>query len=240
MVRAQVIRKVFMKKTKIYGSILCLVLLLPLSGRANYLVGFGPGFTAAANHLDHTGGNQASQLFPNPPALMTIYKWNGLTYQQYTFDPDNGWDPDPVLNPGEGFFVNNPGPAFTNVFTGTPHTPVLPVNLTPGVYYFLSDQTAQVGTYESIIGLSPVQGSTVYIYTNQAPIGNQTQWNVHTFSGGAWQPSAPTLPIGTSAFFRINTNVPPGLSLGPSNGISLLQVDFIWPGYETSNSATAQ
>jgi hypothetical protein len=183
---------------------------------ASYTNVFPQGYTAIANHLDRTNANHDTNLvgviLRLPPDGLTVQKWYGSSYDLFAnrWDSDFGWDsPDMVIAPGEGAFLYNPSSTpYTNAFLGTAHVPVLPVDLVPGRYYFLSDQTLQVGSYESIVGMSPVEGSTVYLYTNQANLTNFSTWDVHTFSQGAWHPSPPTIPIGSAAFFKIQTNVP--------------------------------
>lgn len=34
-----------------------------------------------------------------------VLQWTGVGYSPFTYDPDFGWDPEPTLSVGEGFFV---------------------------------------------------------------------------------------------------------------------------------------
>src|ERR1041384_7945855 len=182
----------------------------PFSTRADYPVIFVPGFTAFANHLDHPGGNRAGLLFPNAPSGTKIYKWDSTNqaYRDvYAYDLHHSgiWAPsEPVINPGEGAFLQSPI-AFTNTFTGTAHTPLLPPNMPPDGFYFLSDQAQEVGSYESSVGASPGEGAKVYVFdaAQQPDISQFATWQVYTFAQGAWQPGAPSIPIGVSAFLSV-------------------------------------
>jgi hypothetical protein len=196
---------------------------------ASYQVVFPPGYTPFCNQLDKAfpATNIVGELFNKaPPDQTRILKWYITSYDVVPnrWDSDTGWDTvDEPLNPGEGAFFFNPfSTPFTNTFTGNPHTPVLPVSLTPGQMYFLSDQTVEVGTYESIVGTSPVEGSTVYIYTNQASLTNFSAWDVRTFQHGAWSPSPPGIPIGMAAFFMINTNLSASVTPPTISGLAIL------------------
>jgi hypothetical protein len=178
---------------------------------------FQPGYTTFSNPFDITnsaynyiyqvmaGGGQTD--FDVEEWYGTFFGFNSNPYPD-SWDSDIGWIVgDFELNPGEGVVIYVYGSTpYTNVFRGNPHTPILPINLVPGQFYFLSDQTLEVGSYESIVGSSPVEGSTVYLYTNQVAITNFAAWDVHTFSGGTWHPSAPVIPAGGAAMFQISTN----------------------------------
>jgi len=62
--------------------------------------------------------------FPIPPAPLTVYKFNGRTFDSFAFDPDAAaWSPsEPSLNIGEGIFIDNAGAllAWTRTFTVGP------------------------------------------------------------------------------------------------------------------------
>jgi hypothetical protein len=178
----------------------CCLTLLPLATQADYSVVFVRGSTLFANHLDHPGGNRAGLLFPNPQDGMTITKWDGTNWSApFMYDLlSGGWTPsEPVINPGEGAALDTPT-AFTNTFTGTPHDPSLPVTMVPGQYfYLLSDQTAEIGSWESITGTVPSEGSQVQVFN----VANQTNYVIYTYHQGAWQPTTPSIPVGVSAFF---------------------------------------
>lgn len=48
----------------------------------------------------------------------TVMQWTGSIYSPYVYDPDFGWDPEPTLAVGEGFFVKAKGTkTWTRSFT---------------------------------------------------------------------------------------------------------------------------
>ena len=205
---------------KIFARFLLLCSLLILYGAqaATFTNIFPPGYSTFSNPFDNASSatytNFVWEIIQKPPPNLYIKEWYSSFFGSGGFpvpnnwDPDTGWDnPSMTIPPGEGAVLYIPGPnPYTNVFTGTPHVPVLPISLTPGQFYFLSDQTLEVGSYESIVGTPPVEGSTVYLYTNQVALTNFNAWDVHTFSAGSWHPSAPVIPLGGAAMFRIDTN----------------------------------
>ena len=174
-----------------------------VSPTTNYSVVFPAGkSTFFANHLDHLGGNNLSLVFPGPyPDGTTAFAWNN-GFLAASWDTDaNEWTLDFLINPGGGAVMFAQA-TFTNTFIGTAHTPSLPVSLNPGQKYLLSDQTLEVGTWETIIGTAPVEGSQVFIWNSQTAV-----YSTYTFHQGGWQPSVPSLPIGVSAFFGINIGI---------------------------------
>jgi hypothetical protein len=177
------------------------------AGNASYtvsLVGNG-NYELIANQLDH-GSNTLNEVLPLPNTQdgTVLAKWN-CSLQDFDpvmpmFTAGSGWSPNTTLVPGEGAFIVLGGGPMTLTFTGTPHVPVLPASLPcgRGVKTLLSCQTSQVGTFENITGLSPIQGSQFL------------RWNVllqnfvtNSFSGGAWSPSNPVVNIGEAAMILI-------------------------------------
>src|ERR1051325_3967645 len=81
-----------------------------------------PGLTLLANQLNASPNNSIQTLFGTPPGPLTVFKFNPSTgnYDQAAYDPDSGWtDPTGMdLNPGQGAFVDNGGPAFTLTLVG--------------------------------------------------------------------------------------------------------------------------
>src|SRR3974390_3673850 len=78
-------------------------------------------YILVGNPLNGTNDN-LSTIIPNPPNFTIINRWNAsiqdLDPNQPTFFTSTGkWTIDPVLNPGEGFFVIA-GANFTNTFVG--------------------------------------------------------------------------------------------------------------------------
>jgi hypothetical protein len=78
-------------------------------------------YVLVGNPLNGTNNN-LSTIIPSPPNFTVINRWNAsiqdLDPVQPTFFTSTGkWNSDPVLNPGEGFFVIA-GANFTNTFVG--------------------------------------------------------------------------------------------------------------------------
>ncbi len=167
------------------------------------------GFSLVANQLNAVGGNCISNVFPPiygslpDGTFVTIYKKASCAAPQtyyYCYHCDIGgeyiwwladtvtpFDPTGVnLDPGDALFLDL-SYAATVSFTGTPNVPVLPLSLSCGCghYYFLSRQTNDVGTFENITGLPPQEGSQFQRWTG-------SNFNVFTFSAGAWTPSVPS------------------------------------------------
>jgi hypothetical protein len=96
-------------------------------------VSFAPGNSIHANPLDlGDGQNSASNLFSSLPDGTFVNLWTGSSFDVYYFDSTLGIDPRnwygadtvtgrsaPNLPPGRGFFLNNPGASFTNIFVGS-------------------------------------------------------------------------------------------------------------------------
>lgn len=84
------------------------------------------GYNLIANQLDGSN-NVVSTVFPTAPDGAIVSKWNPAT-QSFkpgdTYYAGSGWFDDSftpsvtTLNPGEGFFLNNPGSATTVTITG--------------------------------------------------------------------------------------------------------------------------
>ncbi len=178
----------------------------------SYTITLQPGANLIANQLDN-GGNTLDEILSALPGPATLVKYNGcgggVTIASY--DPDFGWDPSSTLAPGEGAILYYGGSAASVTFTGTPHVPVLPVTLCPGLN-LLSRQTNDIATYENIVGLSPslCSGTTVYRF-NPGPGSDPNHfgppdYTVFIFQNGAWDPRPPTVNVGEAVW--IETEAP--------------------------------
>jgi hypothetical protein len=150
-------------------------------------VGTGIGFQS-----DWTDGGAV------PPATPTI------AGDQTDTSDDLYWAPQPVLNPGEGFFVQNPNSIETNTFTGT----VVTTNsqtLSPG-FSLVASAIPVAGNVETNSAITLTThfagqeevfawtGHGYNIYTYQGAgvgtgIGFQSDWT----DGGAVPPATPTI-----------------------------------------------
>ncbi len=176
-----------------------------------------PGFTPIANQLDN-GGNTLNEIMIEVPPGSSLLKWNPAT-QEYVqaFYEFTGWSPNLTLNPGEGAFFHSDFP-FTLVLSGQPHQPALPVELPTGQFAFLSRQTNDVGTYETIVGTPPVEGVTVYQYDTDAQPdpGDFSGWRTYTFSDGLWLPEPPMAQVGEPLMFSSPGGEPPFIVTPPA------------------------
>ena len=189
------------------------------------------GFSLIANQLDH-GSNTLSEVFGSQlpdGTILTIYPLtNCAVSNTYVYDTSVGISPDnwyredgltPInphlvtFVPGDAAFIDLPQAA-TLVFTGQPHVPVLPVALACGYdhNYFLGRQTNDIGTYENITGLTPVEGS-------QLSRWNGFGYNTYTYSSSVWSPGVPSVNVGEAALLYIPL---PSYSVPISTGLNLI------------------
>jgi len=68
------------------------------------------GLSMIANQLDNKAGNQIKDVLPTVPDGVTLYKWNGKSFDLNGYFGE--WDNAAMtLSPGEGAFILNPGTA---------------------------------------------------------------------------------------------------------------------------------
>ncbi len=188
------------------------------SGPVTNSYSLSSGFSAFANQVN-AGSNTLGEIFGyNVPDGTTVYFYSPTLgyYDTAQFITSFGWFDNadggattngPVLAPGVGVFVYNPGSTFQLNITGTPNVPVLPLNLNCGYSYFLGRQTNGVGIFENITGLQPQDGDQIFVFEavgeTNFPSGNfGADYSTHTFSGGGWVPSLPYLNPHQPAFFK--------------------------------------
>jgi len=117
--------------------------------------------------------------------------WTASYYNQGL----GSWIPNFALHPGEGAFLETPV-SFTATFTGTPHVPVLPVNIPNGTCYLLSRQTnATSGNlfYQLIVGTIPTINSKVLRWSG----GGHDIYSYDPDAFG-WQPAPAEVRVGES------------------------------------------
>jgi len=165
-------------------------------------------FVMACNPLNTTN-NQLSSIMPSPPEGTTVWLWNvglqdfdGVINPIPTFAAGN-WIPDPVIAPGEGFFVvgGAGSGSFTNTYVG---------EVPQG-----APSIALVGNYnfEAIGSLVPVGGSLTNVLDQYPAVAGDTVWTwdvanqdfdgvinpIPTWTGAAWLPDA-NIPVGDGFF----------------------------------------
>jgi RHS repeat-associated protein len=171
---------------------------------ASYAINLNAGYNLIANQLDH-GSNALNDVMPQVPDGSVLHKYNngsGIWTEAAYSTALGSWTPATfTLSPGEGAFFQSPA-AFTLVFHGTPHVPVLPITIPNGSTYLLSRQTNDVGDYTSIVGLAPANGASLSRWTGSSYIR-------YTFSGGVWSPSTPSVPVGQAVWITSGGSTQP-------------------------------
>jgi len=168
------------------------------------------GYSLIANPLN-AANNTVSNLFSaSNPVGATVYTWNGAGFIGDNNDEfGSGWaNPNLDLSPGKGFFVNNPGAAFTNTFVGE----VLqgPLTNNPPSGYSLLSSKAPLSGFVKDLGLNAGLGDTIYMWNGAGFIGiNNDEF------GSGWSPAAgftvdpnkgPSVSVGQSFFYRNAAN----------------------------------
>ena len=147
-------------------------------------------YVLAGNPLNGTNNN-LSTIIPNPPNQTQINRWNSAAQDldpvTPTFFTATGkWNSDPVLNPGEGFFVIA-GADFTNTFVGN----VPQGSLTNPVPILGS------GNYVAVAPNVPLGGGITNVLAGYVP-SNQDQINTWNVGTQDLDPSSPTYFTATS------------------------------------------
>jgi hypothetical protein len=182
---------------------------VPAPFTAEYTINIQAGLNLIANQLDH-GSNTLNEVLGNLGTNgqdgLVLSKYNNAsgTWSVSTYSAANGsWDNGDsiALNPGEGAFLQSPT-NFSITFTGTPHVPVLPIQVPSGHLYMLSRQTNDVGDYSNIVGTAPADGATVYKW-------NGSSYTTFTFASGVWSPSDPIAAVGEAMWLASCCPPPP-------------------------------
>jgi len=174
------------------------------------------GFSMVANQVDYDGtgtNNTLAHILPSPPNPIYVYKFTSGAYSM-CFYAGNVWLPnaDMTLNPGEGVFINNPGPnPITNTFVGT----VLQGNYTNAVPVGYSIQSYNFPISGAVsTGLKYPATPGDYVYTW---VSNNFQISFYE-GGGIWIANEPTINIGQSFFIYHSgtaTNWPASFTVQP-------------------------
>jgi hypothetical protein len=182
---------------------------------------FVAGTNLIGNPLD-AESNSLSALFQTPPDEATILLWDPASQtfsERSDFTAGLGWSPDVTLVPGQGALLYS-GQAFLNTFVGrvlgpdgSPSDGSVPVRLPsldlPAGTYLLSCKAPmdlrppKFPVFPYVLGRGPRESEQFKWFD----VSSQT-YHTTTFSGGAWDNGEPFLPLGTSAFFRINNSGP--------------------------------
>jgi hypothetical protein len=171
------------------------------SGVVGYVNVTAPANTLVltANPLDN-GTNDLNSLLGALPVKSTAQVWNGSGFTIST-KGGSGWNPDPTLPPGTGFFIKSAS-AQTNTFVGN-------VVAQPGGGTVTNSLTANI---IALVG-SPLPYGTDLNDTNNTlnlntlPVKSTAQvWNgsgftISTKGGSGWNPD-PTIPVAGGFFIK--------------------------------------
>ena len=186
-----------------------------------------------ANELD-VGSNTATQVMPQLPDGSGVSLWSPVTQTWTAIVSDagspSGWDDTsgaalanaPILAPGTGFVVE-PAAGVTLTFSGSQHTPSLPLTLIcGGKYNLLSRQTADAGDIDTLTGYliaenanGAYNGYGELIWTGETYTG----YLVDSTSNTGWTAAAPTSQAGGTPMGLVATSAgpvaaPPELAAG--------------------------
>jgi hypothetical protein len=189
-----------------------------LAQPVSYTVVLQPGYNLIANNLKQTNFN-VNTVIPTAPEGAELFKWDnihGAFGGMDTFDSLSGgwvnefWELSTnTLATGEIAMMSNPNiSGYPITFTGRPNEPVLPMPLQTSHIYGYGMQTASQGTYDSITGRLPAEGSQLMKWDL-----NIQDYTFYTYHAGVWGPANPTVAIGEGVFIA-----------GPSSGTACLTI----------------
>ena len=141
------------------------------------------------NPLDPGDANTIADLLTGLPVGTMVYKYDsatgGFVSSTYMGDP-LGWMPsgDLTLNPGEGFFLSNPGPDDIQItFVGEVQQGTLEIPLVAG-FNLVGSKVPQAGKVHTDLGLPVEDGDAVYTFN----VDTQS-YDMATYAGGMWLPT---------------------------------------------------
>ena len=191
---------------------------------ASYTITAAPGWNLIANQLNSDSGNVIRNIILRPPLGSQLQRFNLSThsfdtletYKQQLLTAIQAWSPGTnILNPGDGLYFYNPSDKnLTLSFSGIPHSPVLPLNIGPGLA-LVARQTNDVATLKDILGFSPSTLTAVYRFIpglGQDPtVFTSSNYTIYAFSGRTWitPPGAPPVfNVGESVWITTNGSLP--------------------------------
>lgn len=151
-----------------------------------------PGYSMYADQLLGDSGNALPTILPVMNDQTTFYQYSGgwsidvwdITWPGWTFGSA-------TLNPGQGCFLYNPGPATPVTFIGSVPEGVLVTPLAVG-YNMVSSQVPQAGFLTTDLGYTPTAGDTVYKHPGGYVI------YIYDPDIGGWDPAEPYINVGES------------------------------------------
>jgi len=162
----------------------------------------GVNYTLISNPLNGTN-NLLSTILPVVPDGTFILKWNSAA-QNFAapsqYYEGLGWLPDDTLNPGEGAFINMPGPGSTTVtFVGE----VPQANLTnqiKGNYTLMSHIVPQsISLADPSVNFPVLDGDFVLFWDEAA---QRFEAPLQYYDGLGWLPNEPVPAVAEGFFFN--------------------------------------
>jgi hypothetical protein len=196
------------------------------------------GNNLIANQLD-SGDNTLNNLFNQSnghiPAGATFTKWDPTSNQYLPvsiYDTSTGWSINYGLSFGEGGLLASPA-QFTDTLVGSVWPNLLFVN---GELAFIPPVISNAGTYllscyipigpaafSDVVGRNPQNGESVTLLDAVSQSTRTT-----TFQNGTWSDGDPTLGIGQSAFFNLESAPEPAAWTLLGTGLLLLASSRRW------------
>jgi len=170
------------------------------------------GWNLICNPLNASGGNTLVNVIPNPPVGLNVYKYQGGSYQNSTWDVEFGeWSaPNMTCEPGAGLFINNPGTNITWTFVGEVPTGTQTLNIAQG-YNMISSIIPKSGLLQTDLGYDPTHATgsdTVYKWINNGAGGGGYQSYVYDGEFEEWSVQ-PNIGVGEGFWlFRGSAGVP--------------------------------
>jgi hypothetical protein len=166
-----------------------------------------------------------SQVLNGNLSGLTFYKFSAGNYFSFGVNAaDNAWaaqgtNANPAagvtLNPGEAIYVLNPQAPTTFTFVGTVPQGTLPITMEPG-YNMVSSVVPETGAIDTVLGLTPGAGDTLYFFDPVVGQYGNVGWNGNQWFTGAannltpplGSTNAPTAPIGGGFFYLVAATSP--------------------------------
>jgi hypothetical protein len=184
------------------------------------------GDNLIANQLSDSNNTLNAIFQPGVPEGATFAEWNPSS-QQYlptsVYDINTGWSINYELDFGQGGLFNSPV-TFTNTFAGSVWpgydgigTFVPPLVTDSGTLLLSCYIPIASATFYDVVGRDPQNGESVTLLN----AGSQT---TTTFEDGVWDNGTPTLNIGQSAFFNLESVPEPAVYPLVGAGLLLLAI----------------
>lgn len=218
-------------------------------GPATYEIPAPAGFALLANNLN-TGGNTIAEVLPKVAEGTVVYRLASAqvpdlpnvgtaAYVSNRFENGVWQKPDWDLSPGQGFWVESPGPQVL-LFAGGSFPPPVPRTRPSSGWYLVGCPEAKPCGFEELVGYPPTDGDELWLHE----AGKGFQSFRFELDLGEWVPRAPIVAVGQGAILRIGTGpevIEPGLDLftTPPGGATSqsfaempIPADFFGPGSE--------